>query len=137
MCYHQWKNLLIRLNRCAIKKIEDLKAELLELKRSHDFISIQYDNLKDEYSKLIETKKKQEVKIKKLKAQSNELSAQGAKEAIKLDALDQYSRHQNLEIVGIPVTSNKDTNAIVKEIAELLPGKNLFSRYFYFSSPSD
>ena len=107
------------------------------MKRSHDFISIQYDNLKDEYSKLIETKKKQEVKIKKLKAQSNELSAQGAKEAIKLDALDQYSRHQNLEIVGIPVTSNEDTNAIVKEIAELLPGKNLFSRYFYFSSPSD
>ena len=48
------------------------------------------------------------------------MSAQGAKEASKLDALEQYGRRQNLEIVGIPVTSNEDTNAIVQEIAELL-----------------
>ena len=32
------------------------------------------------------------------------MSAQGAKEASKLDALEQYGRRQNLEIVGIPVT---------------------------------
>ena len=32
------------------KKIEDLKTELLEVKRSQDFISTKYDKLKDEYS---------------------------------------------------------------------------------------
>ena len=36
------------------KKIEDLKTELLEVKRSQHFISTEYDNLKGEYSKLIE-----------------------------------------------------------------------------------
>ena len=102
------------------KKIEDLKTELLEVKRSQDFISSKYDKLKDEYSKLIEKNKKQDAEIQKLKAESNEMSAQGAKEASKLDALEQYGRRQNLEIVGIPVTSNEDTNAIVQEIAELL-----------------
>ena len=45
-------------------------------------------------------------------------ATEGAKEAPKLNALEQYGRRQNLEI--IPVTSNADTNAIVQEIAELL-----------------
>ena len=104
------------------KKIEDLKTELLEVKRSQDFISTKYDKLKDEYrySKLKKTNKKQDAEIKKLKAESNEISAQGAKEASKLDAFEQYGQRQNLEIVGIPVTSNEDINAIEREIAELL-----------------
>ena len=102
------------------KEIEDPKTELLEVKRSQGFISTKYDKLKDEFSKLRENNKKQDAEIKKLKAESNEMSAQGPKEASKLDALEQYGRRQNLEIVGIPVTSNEDTNAIVQEIAELL-----------------
>ena len=89
------------------------------MKRSQDFISTQYDKLEDEYSKLTETNKKQEAELKKLKAESYEMRAQGAKEAFKLDALEQYGRRQNFEIVGIPVTSNEDTNAIVREIAKL------------------
>ena len=60
------------------KKIEDLKTELLEVKRSQDFISTKYDKLKDEYSKLIEKNKKQDAEIQKLKAESNESGAQGA-----------------------------------------------------------
>ena len=71
------------------KKIEDLKTELVEAKRSQNFISTKYDKLKDEYSKLIETNKKQDAEIKKLKAESNEMSAHCAKEASKLDALEQ------------------------------------------------
>ena len=90
------------------------------MKRSQDCISTKYDKLKDGYSKLIETNKKQDAEIKKLKAESNEMSAQGAKEASKLDAIEQYGRRQNLGIVGIPVTSNENTNATVREIAELL-----------------
>ena len=62
------------------KKIEDLNTELLKVKRSQDFISTQYDKLNDEYFKLIETNKKQEAEIKKLKAESNVMSAQGPTE---------------------------------------------------------
>ena len=85
------------------KKIEDLKTKLLEVKRSQDFISTKYDKLKDEYSELIDKNTKQDAKIKmKLKAESNQISAQGAKEASKLDALEQYGRRQNLEIPCFP-----------------------------------
>ena len=82
------------------------------------FILTQYDNLKYDYSKLTETNRKQDAEVKKLKVESNKLSAQSAKEATTLDALDQYSGRQNLEIVGIPVTSNEDTNAIVQELLQ-------------------
>ena len=42
------------------------------------------------------------------------------KDADKIDALEQYGRRQNLEIVGIPEKANEDTNKIVIEVAKLL-----------------
>ena len=38
----------------------------------------------------------------------------------KLDEVEQYGRRQNLEIVGVPVQENEDTNALVIEVAKLL-----------------
>ena len=84
-------------------KMENLKYELTEVKNSQEFISRQYDQLKDEYSQLLITNKKQETEIKNLKSAAIELSSQGEKEAAKLNDLEQYGRRQNLEIVGIPV----------------------------------
>ena len=45
---------------------------------------------------------------------------QGVKEIEKVDALEQYGRRQNLEIVGVPVKDNENTNAIVMEVARLM-----------------
>ena len=101
-------------------KMEDLKSELAEVKNSQEFISRQYDQLKIEYSLLLITNKKQETEIKNLKSTAIELSSQGEKEAAKLDDLEQYGRRQNLEIVGIPVQKDENTNAIVQEVAKLL-----------------
>ena len=84
----------------SFKKIEKLKSEQAEIKNSQIFISSQYDNLKDDYYQLLGTNKKQENEIKKLKSEAIEFSSQRTKEAIKLDALEQYGRCQNLEIVG-------------------------------------
>ena len=68
----------------------------------------------------METNKKQKNKIKKPKSEAIELSLQCTKEAIKLDALEQYGHRQNLEIVGIPVQKDENTNAIAQEVAKLL-----------------
>jgi len=38
----------------------------------------------------------------------------------KLDSLEQYSRWQNKEIVGVRMKKGEDTNAIVIEVAKLL-----------------
>ena len=101
-------------------KMENLKSELAEVKNSQEFISRQYDQLKVEYSQLLITNEKQETEIKNLKSTAIELSSQGEKEATKLDDLEQYGRRQNLEIVGIPVQKDENTNAIVQEVAKLL-----------------
>ena len=45
---------------------------------------------------------------------------QGVKEIEKVDALEQYEHHQNLEIVGFPVKDNENTNAIVLEVAQMM-----------------
>ena len=37
-----------------------------------------------------------------------------------LERLEQYNRHKNLKIHGIPFTQNKKTNKIVKKVANIL-----------------
>ena len=101
-------------------KMENLKSELAEVKNSQEFISTQYDQLKVEYSQLLITNEKKETEIKNLKSTAIELSSQGEKEATKLDDLEQYGCRQKLEIVGIPVQKDENTNAIVQEVAKLL-----------------
>lgn len=104
-------------------EINGLKAELAEVRSSQEFISAKYDELMKNYDQLAETNRSQETIISQLKNQSTELKTNGAKEASKLDSLDQYGRRQNLEIVGIPITKGENTNAIVTEVAELLQVK--------------
>ena len=66
------------------------------------------------------TNKKQE---KEITDKSLNLEVRGAKEEEKLDALKQYGRRQNLEIVGIPIRQGENTNEIVKEVAQLIDVK--------------
>ena len=80
--------------------------------------------------------KKQEKEITELKAKSLNLEVRGAKEEEKLDALEQYGRKQNLEIVGIPIRHGENTNEIVKEVAQLIKFKltnDQILRYIVFS----
>ena len=55
--------------------MENLKSELAEVKNSQEFISRQYDQLKDEYSQLLITNKKQKTEIKNLKSAAIKLSS--------------------------------------------------------------
>ena len=52
-----------------------------------------------------------------IKLTKKDLVEVASKEAEKVDALEQYGRHQNLEIIGVPVTKKKDTAEIVIEVA--------------------
>ena len=80
------------------------------MKGNQEFISAQYDALLIDHKSLLETKAQQEKEIKKLKNQSVEFETRGIKEEEKLDALEQYGRRLNLEIAGVPVRNNENTN---------------------------
>ena len=55
-----------------------------------------------------------------MKTQSSELAIHEAKGADKIDAVEQYGRRQNLEIVGVSEKKGEVTNKIVIEVAKLL-----------------
>ena len=78
--------------------INALKVELLELKSSQEFVCSKYESLESEYEKLLQKNRKQEFEIISLKEQSTTLENKQIKDTKKLDAVEQYNRHQNLEI---------------------------------------
>ena len=99
------------------REVAALKAEIQEIKASQEFVSNKYDSLKSNYDSLLATSKKQE--IQRLKTQSASLEVHGTNESKKVDALEQYGRRLDLEIAGVPVKDNENTNHIVVEVAKL------------------
>lgn len=101
-------------------EINALKAEILEIKASQEFLSSQYDNLKAENDSLRQANEKQEKELKKLNDQSLKCEDRGVHEVEKVDAIEQYGRRQNLEIAGVKVSDNEDTNKIAIEVAKIM-----------------
>ena len=101
-------------------EIVTLKAVMLEVKKSQEFICNKYESLKSDYERLSAVNKKQEDKIIRLTKKGEDLLEVASKEAEKVDALEQYGRRQNLEIIGVPVTEKENTAEIVMKVAKAL-----------------
>ena len=102
------------------EEVNMLKAELVVVKNSQQFLSCKYDDLQEECNRLKLSNKQQEEEIKKLETQSMQLEDHGLKEEEKVDAIEQYGRRQNLEIAGIPLKDGENTNKIVAEVAKMV-----------------
>ena len=102
------------------EEISKLKKELEVVKSSQDFISSKYEDLQTDYKKLQKKNKEQEKQILVLQDQASKIEENNVKADEKVDAIEQYGRRQNLEIVGVPYTEGENTNEIVTEIAKLI-----------------
>ena len=102
------------------QEINALKAELLEVKSSQEFICAQYQDLKLNFTNLQKINKQQAEDIKTLQLQSTNLEVREAKDKEKFDVIEQYGRRQNLEIIGVPYNSGENTNNIIKEVAKMI-----------------
>ena len=102
------------------REVNILKPEVNEIKNSQEFICKKYDSLKVDYDNLCLINQIQEKEIATLKSQATELKEQSVKESVKLDDMEQYGRRQNIEIVGVPMLDGEDTNAVVREVGNLL-----------------
>ena len=100
-------------------EIKALTAELLEIKRSQEFLCNEFDKLKSECQTLRAINKQQAEEIKQLNAHSAKLESGGKTEEEKVNVLEQYGRRQNLEISGIPEKEGENTNKLVIEVAKL------------------
>jgi len=110
-----------------INSLDDIKNKTnnLSIKTDHMLGSLSY--LADEYdefnSKILDstkTAKKQLSDISDLKMKLNRIESDQIQTASQLDKLEQYGRRENLEIHGIPYSSDENTNKIVKQVATKL-----------------
>ena len=104
---------IIKLNS---KKMEDFD----ELKQKHDSLCTDYSKPKTDYNALKLANEKQTNQLDELMINSADLEKKSNSEAVKLDAIDQYSRRQNLEFLGISVTANEDVIDIVVKLGKLV-----------------
>ena len=103
--------------------IAALRAQIVKMKQSQDFVCAQYDDIKNEYESLKKKNQEQSVEIKTLKANSADMKEKAEEEASKLDGLDQYGRRQNLEFEGVPFTEVEDVVDLVERIGNLVGAK--------------
>ena len=109
------------------KDIEDLKQmveedltktklmaeDIQSIKENQEFISNQYDDIRTELTKIKQHIEEKDKKINQLEQNINWLNEELLKEIEKNDALNQYGRRENLELHGIPVQKNENTDEIV------------------------
>ena len=101
------------------KKLSQLVAKLDkvdEVLSSISFLSKKYDELREKLSTLESTNKELVASNQILKNQVTFLSHQVADLLGKYDELEQYGRRECLEIKGVPVTKDEDTDSIIVNV---------------------
>lgn len=101
-------------------EIKSLRNELTELSTTVQFVS---DKL-DSSTKLMENISTELAALKKenheLRNNNDRLSSEVDDLKERMRTLEQYTRRNNVEISGIPVTANEDVVAIVKDVGSAL-----------------
>lgn len=88
-------------------KLENLGlGEHVKLSETVDFLSTEYDLMK--------------VRLAELMASNNELSARNAALEKRVGELEQYSRLNNIEMKGVPVTEGESCHDIVQSMANAI-----------------
>ena len=105
------------------QEIAALRAQIVEMKQSQDFVCAQYDDIKNEYESLKKKNQEPLVELKTLKSNSADMKEKAVEEASKLDGVDQYGPRQNLEFEDVPVTEGEDVVDLVKRIGNLVGSK--------------
>lgn len=94
-------------------KIDGMEASLQNLSDQYDKLLKDYNSLKTDYATL--NKEYKALKGQVLQS-SNDINAHG----IAINDLEQYSRRDCLEIRGIPVTDDEETDEIVEKVGDLI-----------------
>ena len=97
----------------VLKKTNGMADDIQLIKANQEFISKQYDEIRTELNRIKIHMKEKDKTIKQLEHDVINLNEELAKEIEKNEALNQYGRRENLELHGIPVQKNENTNQIV------------------------
>ena len=101
-------------------ELDKIKHNISDLKKSHEFLSAEYDDLKEKYNKLLKSSKQSERSANQLNLKLDETETNKQDEFHKIDDLEQYGRRLNLEFEGIPEQKEENVTSIILDIAEKL-----------------
>ena len=82
-------------------ELDNVKHNITDLKKSQEFFSAEYDDLKKKYRKLLKSSKQSEKSANQLNLKLDKIETNKQDEFHKIDDLDQYGRRFNLEFEGI------------------------------------
>ena len=101
-------------------EIEMLKAEIVEIKKSQEFVCDKYDEMKSECQDITNKTRQQNQEVKNLKDLAVALEKNHVYNKDKLDDIEQYTRRQNLIFEGIPVNEYEEINKTITQLIEKL-----------------
>ncbi|CAB4004743.1 Hypothetical predicted protein, partial [Paramuricea clavata] len=104
----------IPLEKILDKKLNPIDKKLEEILTSITFLSAKYDELVKKVDTLEDKNKGLEVENKRLNDSVRQLELQVQQQAESISEIEQYSRRDCLEIRGIPVETNEETDKIVQ-----------------------
>ena len=101
-------------------EIDKVKHNITDLKKSHEFLSAEYDDVKEKYNKLLKSSKQNEKSANQLSLKLDEIETNKQEEFHKIDDLEQYGSRLKLEFEGIPQQKKENDINIVVDIAKML-----------------
>ena len=97
-----------------VKSLQEASDEIIG---SQSYISSHYDEINQKLQQIEQSMKMHQGNTNNISKELQKLSEIQTKEIFKLDELEQYGRRDNLELHGVPMHANENTNFIVKKLA--------------------
>ena len=115
-----------QLNDLFIKHSRMTKSDLDDIKKSQDFLGSKFDGLAASVNELRAENKELRQGNQILQERVAELEKQSVTAELDVEQIKQYLRRDLLEIHGVPVTPDENTNNIVQKVVQLIyPDFNL------------
>ena len=88
-------------------ELDNVKHNITDQKKSHEFLSSEYDDVKEKYNKLLKSSKQSERSANQLNLKIEEIETNKQNEFHKIDDLEQQGRRHNLEFEGFYIIRRK------------------------------
>ena len=102
------------------EEIKQLKSEIIEVKKSQEYIGRQYEKLQNECTAIQKKSSQQNQELKEVKNSASNIIKSNSTDRAKLDELEQYTRRQNLVLEGVPYNEGENVNKVVTQLVEKL-----------------
>lgn len=104
----------------VFSELQTYSKEFKEFKTSIDFFSVKFDQATELMKEVKEEMKHVKDEVKRLQEENRNLLSTVDDLETRMRDMEQYSRINNIEISGVPVSENEDVEALLKDVAKAI-----------------